>query len=230
VTIAPVLRAAFLAASLVAAQPGLAQTAATAEAPEAARAEIFAADAFADLPAGARLGYDHERSLSPADPRLPDIAGGRAEITIEAVDGVRRLRLGLTANGATRPVPPFPADAGHPVLLVFLETMVRSMNTVTGGNAYYIRNRIREALWQGGTIAAETIQRGGVPVAAERTTIRPFAEDPNRDRMGPFARLELSFVLSDAVPGRIAALEARAGGDPAAFVERYVFTGIEGGK
>lgn len=226
-------RCGVLAVALMAALPGAAQTTDAAETQETAQAAIFAADAFVALPTGARLSYAHLRSLSPTDPRLPDIADGRAEITIEAAeDDRRRLRLTLSENGVTRPVPPFPADAGHPVLLVFLETIVRTMSTTTGGNAYYIRNRIREALWEGGETGTTTFDHAGTPAAAERTTIRPFAEDPNRDRMGPFASLELSFLLSDAVPGRIAALEAlaEAPDGTAAFRERYVFTTIEGGN
>jgi hypothetical protein len=221
-----------LAVALMAAVPAAAETEAAAT-QETAQAAIFAADAFVALPTGTRLSYAHLRSLSPSDPRLPDIADGRAELTIETAESDRRrLRLTLTENGATRPVPPFPADAGHPVLLVFLETIVRTMSTTTGGNAYYIRNRIREALWEGGETGTTKFDHAGTPVAADRTTIRPFAEDPNRDRMGPFANLELSFLLSDAVPGRIAALEALA--EPpdgtAAFRESYVFSTIEGGN
>jgi hypothetical protein len=31
--------------------------------------------------------------------------------------------------------------------------------------------------------------------------LRPFADDPNRARMGAFADLELSVTMSEAVPG-----------------------------
>ena len=34
----------------------------------------------------------------------------------------------------------------HPILLFFLENVVRSMATQTGGSPYYIRNRIRDSL------------------------------------------------------------------------------------
>ncbi len=184
-----------LAVALMAAVPAAAETEAAAT-QETAQAAIFAADAFVALPTGTRLSYAHLRSLSPSDPRLPDIADGRAELTIETAESDRRrLRLTLTENGATRPVPPFPA-------------------------------------WEGGETGTTKFDHAGTPVAADRTTIRPFAEDPNRDRMGPFANLELSFLLSDAVPGRIAALEALA--EPpdgtAAFRESYVFSTIEGGN
>lgn len=194
-----------------------------------AQAAIFAADAFTALPAGVRLGFTHRRSLAPQDARMPDIADGRADLAIEADEtGSRQLRLTLSEDGATRPVPPFPAEAGHPVLLIFLETTVRTMSTLTGGNAYYIRNRIREALWEGGTRSAVTLDVAGASVAGERTTIRPFATDANRARMGLFADLELAFVLADAVPGRIARLEAVAGPDGAGFSESYVFDAMEG--
>jgi hypothetical protein len=222
----PHLSALIAALAVLLAAPGAAETA---DDRTSAAATIFAADAFTALPTGTRLGYVHSRSHAPVDARVPDIDAGRADLAIEAgEDGARQLRLTLTEDGRTRPVPPFPAEAGHPVLIVFLETMVRTMATLTGGNAYYIRNRIREALWEGGAREAVTLEVAGAPADGERTTIRPFVADPNRDRMGPFAELELAFVLSEAVPGRVARLEATAGADGAGFRESFVFDKTEG--
>jgi hypothetical protein len=175
---------------------------------------VFAAGAFADAALGQRVVFRHERRTTADDPRLPAFADGTAEVAMARTEaGGRELRVSLVTDGRPRSVPPFPADSGHPLLLVFLETCVRTMAEMTGGSPFYIRNRMREALWEGEATEPVEITVDGVAVPGERLTIRPFADDPNRDAMGPFAGLELRFVLTDAVPGRLAILEAATGPD-----------------
>ena len=73
------------------------------------------------------------------------------------------------------------------MLVFFLENTARDMATMTGGSPFYIRNRIKDAVFQGGTV-----RREGGKVTVE---MQPFAEDPNRDRMGGFQTLTLRFVM-----------------------------------
>lgn len=209
-----------LALALAAAAPG---GALLAEGAARGGEGVFAAGVFADAPPGERVVFHHERRTTADDPRLPAIADGAAEVAMAATEaGGRELRVRLTADGRSRPVPPFPADSGHPLLLVFLESCVRHMAEITGGSPFYIRNRMREALWASAATEPVQIAVDGATVAGERLVIRPFDGDPNAAAMGPFAALELRFVLSDAVPGGIALLEAEtgpgAGGGDAPFL------------
>lgn len=165
---------------------------------------LFATGVLDGLATGESIRFRHERSVEPDTPRIPEFEG-TAEVSVtEAADGGREARVALVANGKPRPVPPMPAGAGHPLLLVFLESTVQTMSETAGGSPFYIRNRIRQAFWDGGEVAPVAIRYEGETVTAEKLVYRPFADDPNRDRMGGFADLSLSFLVSDAVPGGIA--------------------------
>lgn len=99
------------------------------------------------------------------------------------------LELTQTTDSRTRRIGPFPISGGDPVLTFFLEQTARDMARLTGGSPFYIRNRIKDALFQGGTITqADT---GSV------ASFQPFAADPNAGRMGGFQTLTLTFVLDD---------------------------------
>lgn len=99
------------------------------------------------------------------------------------------LQLVQTTDSRTRQIGPFPISGGDPALTFFLEQVSRDMAGLTGGSPFYIRNRIKDALFRGGEIARE----GDRSVA----TFRPFAADPNAARMGGFETLTLTFVLDD---------------------------------
>ena len=49
-------------------------------------------------------------------------------------------------------------------------------------------------------------------MATRTVTLRPFLDDPNRDRMMGFGDLELRVTMSDAVPGWYLSLVAEAPG------------------
>ncbi len=174
---------------------------------------LFAEGIFADVPAGEELRYSHLRS-GPDAPDFRPVADGRL-ILAKPKSGPPRLTLTLTSDGRSQSLPDFPVQGGNPVLLVFLESVSRSMATLTGGSPFYIRNRIKDALRDGGV--AEPIEQPLLDgtIAAKALTLRPFQTDPNRDRMGEFADLTLRFVVSDTAPGRILGLSAdtpRSGG------------------
>jgi hypothetical protein len=113
---------------------------------------------------------------------------------------------------------------------MFLETTLRAMAEATGGNPFYIRNRMREALATDVPLEPVEVTVDGAPAAAVAATFRPFAADPHRSAMGAFGDLALTLTMSDAVPGEFARLEATAAapaGEPA-YAETVTFSGIEG--
>lgn len=180
-----------------------------------AQDRLFAIGVLEGVETGQRLVYGYDRAVGVASAELPVIEDGKVEMTIVAPEtGSREVRVTIFEEARVRRLNPFPEEAGNPLLMVFMETSVRSMAALTGGSPFYIRNRMREAL---------RVQDAGEPVEvvvagqiypAERYSFRPFAEDPNRERMGPFADLEISFVISDVVPGTYAAIEAVTGLGP----------------
>ena len=86
------------------------------------------------------------------------------------------------------------------------------MATLTGGSPDYIRNRIKDAVFRGGSIARE----GGVTTVVAR----PFESDPNRARMGGFETLQLRFVLGDDPAAPIREMVAETAGPVSPAVPR----------
>lgn len=190
---------------------------------------LFATGALESVGTGETITFRHERSVEPDNALIPDFEG-TAEITVaEAGTGGREARVALVADGRSRPVPPLPAEAGHPLLLVFLETAVNTMAQATGGSPFYIRNRIRDTLWTGGEGEPAGLRYDGTEIAAEELVYRPFVEDPNRAGMGGFADLELRFLVSDALPGGIGLFEFHApeGGGAPEVHESLTLRGLE---
>jgi hypothetical protein len=169
---------------------------------------LFAEGIFDDLPYGQEITYGHART-GPAVPDFKPVSEGRILlVTGQAEDGARSLSLAIEEGGQQREIVDFPASGGNPVLMVFLESTVRSMAAISGGSPFYIRNRIKDALRQGGDLAEVTQDFAGGAVVAQEVTLRPFESDPNRERMGEFAGLSLRFVVSDRVPGHFLSLSA----------------------
>lgn len=188
---------------------------------------LFAEGIFSELPDGQEIAYDHVRSGTAAQDFVPVADGQILVVTNLAADGSRSLSMKIEADGSRREVLDFPASGGNPVLMVFLESAVRSMASLTGGSPFYIRNRIKDALRQGGDLIAVDRDFAGGVVAARELTLHPFATDPNRDRMGAFADLSLRFVVADAVPGHFLLLSAETSAETDAYRETITLTAPE---
>ena len=104
----------------------------------------------------------------------------------------------------------FPATVGNPIIMYFVETVLRDVAHEAGGSPFYIRNRIKEALITPAPIEDTTVSFGDGEVAARQITFRPFEDDKNRDRMGVYGNLEMTFVMSEEVPGWYVSLAAVA--------------------
>jgi hypothetical protein len=191
---------------------------------------LFAEGIFDDLQAGHQIAYSHTRRGDTAPDFLPVTDGHIAIAAGQAADGTRSLSLTIKADGRLREIEDFSASGGNPVLMVFLESAVRSMATISGGSPFYIRNRIKDALRQGGDVTDAAQDFGGGTVAARTVTLYPFANDPNSDRMGAFAGLSLRFVISDAVPGRLLLLSADTPEPASGYHETITLTGVEAGQ
>ncbi|MCF8481950.1 MAG: hypothetical protein K9H25_16115 [Rhodospirillum sp.] len=113
----------------------------------------------------------------------------------------------------------FPRSVGNPIIMYFLESVLRDMANQAGGSPFYIRNRIKAALLEKSEVKPVSVTLNGRDVQAQEVTIHPFAKDEARARMFGFADLELVAVLSEDVPGWYYSLSAKApseggGADP----------------
>lgn len=148
----------------------------------------------------------------------PDVEGfkplGQGHVTLSAAtdpsDGQPVLQLAEDTARIKRKIGPFPTSGGDPALTFFLETVTRDMAALTGGSPFYIRNRLKDALFRGGEIREEDGRRLAV--------FAPFKGDKNAARMSGFDTLELRFTLEDArkpILAMVAETGALTGGRPA---------------
>lgn len=128
----------------------------------------------------------------------PEVEGfkplGEGSVTLSATtdpaDGKPVLQLAEDTPRIKRKIGPFPQSGGDPSLTFFLETVSRDMAALTGGSPFYIRNRLKDALFRGGEVRDETGRKIAV--------FTPFKGDKNAGRMYGFETLELRFTLADA--------------------------------
>jgi hypothetical protein len=149
----------------------------------------------------------------PEVPGFLRIDDGSVTLTqaVDPSDQQPILQLVQKTDTRTRQIGPFPISGGDPVLTFFLEQTTRDMARLTGGSPFYIRNRIKDALFQGGQIT----RAGDQSVAS----FAPFAQDPNAARMGGFQTLTLTFVLGDPAQP-IRELRAETQGEAPGYVNR----------
>lgn len=177
---------------------------------------VMAPGLFAALPEGAALHYDHTRHAATPLADAGAVADGlRSEdVTEGAVTlAVTQGRLVLTRQAGEQALPgaEFPLSAPNPVLLFFLENVVRNVAVATGGSPFYIRNRLRAAL------AEARAQTGAEAGGGNAVVLHPFAADPNAAHLGDFASLALTLRFDPADPARLLELKA----DTAAGLQGY---------
>ncbi|MET4127244.1 hypothetical protein [Roseovarius sp. MBR-6] len=168
---------------------------------------LFREGTLDDLDRGGALTYrrtvENARDTASAENATGEIALG---FTVE--DGVEMAELDFRQDERHRLMGRFPASVGNPMIMVFYEQVVRDMAATAGGSPFYIRNRIKEAMSRSIEPQDGTAVVAGHEVETRTVVLRPFADDPNRARMGAFADLELSVTMSEAVPGWYHSLRA----------------------
>lgn len=172
------------------------------------------------------LIYDRKVS-SALKPEAEERDTGRIKLAFE-VDAAKMARLTFHRDGKHRALGAFPASVGNPMIMYFYETVVRDMAEATGGSPFYVRNRVKDALIQPSEMENGEAEVDGQTVPVTTITLRPFTDDPNRDRMQGFGDLELRVTMSEQVPGWYLSLtaEAEGAGGPV-YSSELVFQGLE---
>lgn len=179
-------------------------------------AMLFRGGTLDDVPRAAALVYAREVT-NRADPAAAEAATGDVALTFSDEDPGRAV-LRFTRGDTYRAIGAFPAEVGNPVVMYFLESLVRDMAESSGGSPFYIRNRLKEAVIGAAELAEVETDWDGAGIRAQALTLHPFENDPNRARMRGFADLAVTVTMSDAVPGWYHSLSATvpdpAGGAP----------------
>ncbi len=167
---------------------------------------LFDTPHLATLEQGETVRYAHARRSAPALGLGPDVEEVVTLTRTGAAASEVTLAAGGAAEGAARTIP-FDGLSGNPVLMVFLESVVRATSEATGGGTFYLRNRVKDAL------------RGARAGEDGVIAFRPFAADPNRGRLGAFADIEFTVTVDERAPGMLRALRAETPDE--AFFEEF---------
>ncbi|MDU9005782.1 hypothetical protein [Sedimentitalea todarodis] len=160
-----------------------------------------------------QLIYDRKVQNS-IKPETADRDTGK--IVISFADGqVPEALLKFTQGDKYRNLGAFPSSVGNPMIMYFVETVVRDMAESAGGSPFYIRNRVKEALIKPSEISNGQAIIAGEAVETVDVTMRPFKDDPNADRMQGFDNLALTVSMSDDAPGWYLVLSAHVPGTDA---------------
>ena len=137
-------------------------------------------------------------------PRLEERSAGLLALSFHP--GGAAARLELRQGDRSRGLGVFPTGAGNPMIMFFLESVVRDMARATGGSPFYIRNRVKEALLR------PAVPREDDATGVRTVDVRPFENDLNLARMRGFGDLVLSATVSEETPGWYLRLVAEAPG------------------
>ncbi|HDR29855.1 hypothetical protein [Rhodovulum sp.] len=167
---------------------------------------LFRSSTLDDVPRSAMLIYAREVA-NRTNPEAAAAATGEVELRF-AADDPTLAALRFTHGDSFSAIGSFPAEVGNPVIMYFMETVVRDMAETAGGSPFYIRNRMKEALLRPAGVEAVEVEFGAEEVQAQALTLHPFKDEPNRARMQGFSDLEVTVTVSDEVPGSYHALSA----------------------
>jgi len=105
-------------------------------------------------------------------------------------------------------LPDFDDATANPILLYFLEAEVRRLQRSTSGQSAHFRRQIRMALATTARVTPELVRWNGQDVPGHAVRVAPFLDDPYRARFEREAATEYVFIVSDGVPGGVAAMSA----------------------
>ncbi len=146
----------------------------------------------------ATLIYDFERkgglggALKDAvEEKITEVLpSGRKNLSFQFLSGENRIRF-----------PPQYGFNGNPIFMMFLEHDVRELQRLTGGNALYFRNRIRNALAGSAEVNPTSFTFQGETYNGTEIRIQPYLNAGLAHRFPKFARRIYVFILSDEIPG-----------------------------
>lgn len=164
-----------------------------------AEKQMFELPHLANLQASATLRYGYSKSES-----------GQAAVTDEAVLSAHRegergrvVKVDYLHGERHLDLPDVEQAASNPVILYFLESDVRDMRKRLGGQENYFRRRIRLALAEGAQLQPVDFKFGGKTVHGTQVEVRPYADDPLKDRFKGMSGKTYRFTLSPDVPGGV---------------------------
>ncbi|MBP1848798.1 hypothetical protein [Rhizobium halophytocola] len=162
-----------------------------------------ATQAGVTLRPGDMIVYDSRHSQTPTEAALTE----KVTLTLlTPTEADLRLERGARHRSLGR----FPARVGNPMVMYFLEGVLKDISDETGGSPFYLRNRLKEALGKTVDAAAGSARFEGREIATRKVTMTPLIDAGERRKLGRFAGLEVTVITSNEVPGGYLSFVARA--------------------
>ncbi|MET0314319.1 MAG: hypothetical protein ABW275_08005 [Hansschlegelia sp.] len=184
----------------------LAATAASASAAPAAVDLVFYAPFFAKLQNGSTLTYSYSRVAK--DSKLTPSFEDKVEVHVGPQGAENSLAIDMFSGSRARSLPNM-SRTGASLVPAILEQDVTDISKFAGGSPYYLRNRFMEDIKAQGSEPTK-IEYGGKTLDAWKVTLKPFAKDGHRDKLGDFAESTYELTFSEEVPGGLYALKSVA--------------------
>ncbi|MDY7575157.1 hypothetical protein [Actimicrobium sp. CCI2.3] len=162
---------------------------------------LFQSNHFGSIKQSTRIAYAYHQESA-----APDAFDDAVTLTVTHpnADGTASVAAQFLTGSHAIAIAPIDHAQGNPAILGFLERDIAEMKRLTGGSTNYFRKRIRLALAAPeAAIKTITVNYAGHPVAAQEISVRPYVDDPLKERFGKFAGKGYVFVISDAVPGSV---------------------------
>lgn len=100
--------------------------------------------------------------------------------------------------------PPFTDPQGNPVLMLFLQNDIHTMEQVNGGQWRHFQKYIKLALEKSG-VSDTTFTYAGKTLHGKKVSIQPYRDDPEKGKFTnqTFVNKQYEFIVSDEIPGGI---------------------------
>lgn len=192
---------------------------------------LFNAQHLTTVKKGEELNYRFKRDVSNSKSAASqsfedDIL---IEITNETPEKAKNLKLKVFSGDRARDPFETPGMTGNPLLIWCLNRFVASYNKLAGGNAMYLKGKIRDALGDEAKVEPTKLDINGSSVDGHKVMVVPFVDDPAKSRMNGFEKSTLEIVVSDKVPGYIHAYKATffsSGKRTPRIIESVEYTGV----
>jgi len=171
---------------------------------------LFETKHLGNISQGQDLAYRFQRTVT-----RPELVGAPfsddIHIMVKKVndDGSRNLVMSVFTGERARDPLSVPDMTGNPLLVLFLDRVVSNYHSLAGGAQPYIKQQVRAALRDKAKIRPAKLDYEGKPVDAFVVSVVPFLGDPNAAKMSGYEGSEFRFVVSPAVPGQLAIMDAK---------------------
>jgi hypothetical protein len=165
---------------------------------------LFKEGTLDEVPRASSLDYRKSVTVS-GNEAFETPRSGAVSLTF-AEEGMADLTF--DPGSKARRVGSFPAEVGNPLIMYFLETVIRDLAETAGGSPFYIRNRIKAAVISEEPVEDREISLDGRTLTGHTVTLHPFRNDPASDRMRGIETLALTVTVSEDVPGWLYSLKA----------------------